>query len=187
MKKTCLFLCLAALFWFSSCMDTKYVTKKSTFDQVITQVSDEMSQQGFDLSGSSSETKNDLVVLRTSHTEEGGYGTELANNFVTRDTYRFTNATGHSISYTVSYMLRETKKGEQYVDAAEIAAAIPNAWFATFQSTGKIEGIGGTITMVEQNDIAPCPQIVQDLFVKHIRQDGSIGLDVAMRIFKIRP
>ena len=122
MKKSCLFLCLAALFLFSSCMDTKYVTKKSTFDQVITQVSDEMSQQGFDLSGSSSETKNDLVVLRTSHTEESGYGTELANNFVTRDTYRFTNATGHSISYTVSYMLRETKKGEQYVDAAEIAA-----------------------------------------------------------------
>ena len=122
MKKCCLFLCLAVLFCFSSCMDTKYVTKKSTFDQVISQVSDEMSQQGFNLSGSSSETKNDLIVLRTSYTEEGGYGTELANNYVTRDTYRFTNAIGHSMSYTVSYLLRETKKGEQYVDAAEIAA-----------------------------------------------------------------
>ena len=103
-------------------MDTKYVTKKTTFDQVISQVRDEMSQQGFNLSGSSSETKNDLIVLRTSYTEEGGYGTELANNYVTRDTYRFTNAIGHSMSYTVSYLLRETKKGEQYVDAAEIAA-----------------------------------------------------------------
>ena len=39
--------------------------------------------------------------------------------------------------------------------------------------------------MVEQNDIVPCPQIVQDLFVKYIGQDDSIGLDGAMRIFKI--
>lgn len=114
MNKCYLFLCLAALMSFSSCMDTKYVTKKSTFDHVVSQVREEMATQGFDLSGTSSETKNDLVVLETSYSKADEYRSELANNFVTRDTYRFTNASGHTMSYTVSYLLRETRKGEQY-------------------------------------------------------------------------
>ncbi len=121
MNKCYLFLCLAALMSFSSCMDTKYVTKKSTFDHVVSQVREEMATQGFDLSGTSSETKNDLVVLETSYSKADEYRSELANNFVTRDTYRFTNASGHTMSYTVSYLLRETRKGEQYVDGVEIA------------------------------------------------------------------
>lgn len=121
MKNGILLFCLVTLMGFSSCMDTKLVTKKSTFDRVVSQVQEEMAQQGFKLTGSSSETKNDLVVLGTSYTERGGYGTELANNYVTRDTYRFTNTSGHTASYTVSYLLRETKKGQPYIDAAEIA------------------------------------------------------------------
>lgn len=120
MRKLC-FLILVVMLGLTNCTHNKYVTKKSTFDQVVAQVQNEMAQQGFQLTGSSTETKNDLVVLGTSYTERGGYGTELANNYVTRDTYRFTNASGHTASYTVSYLLRNTKKGLPYIDAAEIA------------------------------------------------------------------
>lgn len=121
MRKLLLFFSLAAVLGITSCMDTKYVTKKSTFDQTLSRVQENMAQQGFKLTGSSTETKNDLLVLGTSYTERGGYGTELANNYVTRDTYRFTNASGHTASYTVSYLLRGTKKGLPYIDAAEVA------------------------------------------------------------------
>ena len=121
MRRILLFVLLVIALGMTSCMDTKYVTKKSTFDQTVSRVQEDMAQQGFKLTGSSTETKNDLVVLGTSYTEKGGYGTELANNFVTRDTYRFTNASGHTASYTVSYLLRETKKGLPYIDAAEVA------------------------------------------------------------------
>ena len=121
MKNGILLICFVALLGFSSCMDTKYVTKKSTFDHVVSQVREDLAQQGFNLTGFNSETKNDLVVLGTSHTEAGGYGTELANNYVTRDTYSFTDASGNSMSYTVSYLQRETREGEPYVDVAAIA------------------------------------------------------------------
>ena len=69
-------------------------------------------------------------------------------------------------------------------DSAEIATAVPNAWFATFQGARQIEGIAWTVAMIEQNDIAPSLQIGQDLFVKNIGQNGSVGMGGAMRIFK---
>lgn len=163
MKNSILFFCFAALMSLSSCMDTKYVTKKSTFDRVVSQVRDEMSQHGLDLTGYNTETKNDLVVVHTSHHENDGVNSELKNNYVTRDTYHFTDAHGNKASYTVSYQLKETKKGESYVDGVEVVGcevsspadydklcgmASPTNRIATMDKDQRIRVLNGTRTVI---------------------------------------
>ena len=163
MKNSILLFCFAALLSLSSCMDTKYVTKKTTFDRVVSQVRDEMAQQGFDLTGSNTETKNDLVVVHTSRNENDGVSSELKNNYVTRDTYQFTNAQGNKVSYTVSYQVKETKKGEPYVDGVEVVGCevsipadydklcgvtSPTHRIATMDKDQRIRVLNGTKTVI---------------------------------------
>lgn len=144
-------------------MDTKYVTKKATFDQTISQVRDELTRQGFNQTGFNTETKNDLVVVGTTQHEEDLVSTELKNNYVTRDTYLFTDAEGNRMSYTVSYQLKETRKGVPFVDCVEVVgcevsspadydkmcgATSPINRFVTMKKDQRIKVLNGTKTII---------------------------------------
>lgn len=100
----------------TSCMDTYYVTKKTTFDSAIQTVQTDMAQKGFNYTGTLSNTRNETVVTGTSYSKYTGYGTAMANNYITQDTYRFSDSLGNTMNYTISYQVEETKKGVQYVD-----------------------------------------------------------------------
>lgn len=106
----------------SSCTDTKYVTSKATFDKTINNVKSEIAQKGFAPSGTSSDTKNNVYVEGTSYSRYSGYGSKMANDFVTTDTYRFTNDQGQTMNFSVSYKAKQdASQGLVYVTEVQTA------------------------------------------------------------------
>ena len=121
MRKLLLFSLVIVILGMTSCMDVYHVTKKSTFDRAINSVQFEMNNQGFNSIGSSSNTRNETVVTGVSYSRYSGYGSAMANNFITQDTYRFSDSIGNTMSYSVSYSLKQTPKGDLYVDNVEVS------------------------------------------------------------------
>ena len=111
---------LGVLFFFTSCMDTYYVTKKSTFDTAIQSVQSQMATHGFSSTGSNTNTRNEAVVTGVSYSKYSGYGSAMANNFITQDTYRFADSLGNTMNYSVSYQAKQTNEGIPYVENIEL-------------------------------------------------------------------
>ena len=120
MRKCFLLMLLGVLFFFTSCMDTYYVTKKSTFDTAIRSVQSQMAAQGFSSTGSNTNTRNETVVTGVSYSKYTGYGSAMANNFITQDTYRFADSLGNTMNYSVSYQAKQSKDGIPYVENVEL-------------------------------------------------------------------
>ena len=109
MKRKVLSVWIAALgtIILASCTNTRLVTSKATFDKSINEVKAELAQQGYAPSGSSSDTKNNVYVEGTSYSRYTGYGSKMANDFITTDTYRFTNEDGNTMNFSVSYKAKQ--------------------------------------------------------------------------------
>lgn len=109
MKRKVLSVWIAALgtIILASCTNTRLVTSKATFDKSINEVKAELAQQGYAPSGSSSDTKNNVYVEGTSYSRYTGYGSKMANDFITTDTYRFTNEDGNTMNFSVSYKAKK--------------------------------------------------------------------------------
>ena len=106
----------------SSCTNTYLVTSRSTFDKTVNEVKSDLAKQGYAPSGSSTDTKNNVYVEGTSYSKYAGYGSKMANDFVTTDTYRFSHEDGSSMSFSVSYKARQdAMKGLIYVTEVSTA------------------------------------------------------------------
>ncbi|MBP5341775.1 MAG: hypothetical protein J6Y52_05405 [Bacteroidales bacterium] len=106
----------------SSCTTTYPVTARSTFDKTVEEIKSDLAKQGFAPSGSSTETKNNVYVEGTSYSRYSGYGSKMANDFVTTDTYRFSHEDGSTMSFSVSYKAnRDETKGLIYVTEVSTA------------------------------------------------------------------
>lgn len=107
---------------FASCTITQPVTSRSRFDKTVNEVKSDLARQGYAPSGSSSDTKNNVYVEGTSYSKYTGYGSKMANDYVTTDTYRFTHEDGSTMSFTVSYKAKQDKtKGLVYVTEVSTA------------------------------------------------------------------
>ena len=122
MRKLYLLSLLIVILGMISCMDVYHVTKKSTFDQAVNSVQFDMNNQGFRSIGSSSNTRNETVVTGVSYSRYTGYGSAMANNFITQDTYRFADSLGNTMSYSVSYSAKQTDDGKPYVEMLNCVA-----------------------------------------------------------------
>ncbi len=111
---------LSVMITLSSCMETKYVTRKSDYDKVIDSINNQMTAKGFSINGSSSGTRNEAIVAGVSYSKYTGYGTAMANKFITQDTYKFTDTLGNTMNYSVLYLLKQSNDGVSYVEDIEI-------------------------------------------------------------------
>lgn len=96
---------LSVLFGLSSCMDTKYVTRKTTLDKTVDSVKALMGYEGYYPTGFSTKTTNEMEVVGVSYTSKTGFGTAMKNNYVTQDTYTFADSLGNIASYSMFYAL----------------------------------------------------------------------------------
>lgn len=119
MKQSLILLSIVAVVCLSSCTTTYSVTSKSTLDRGIDQVAIELQKKGYYPVGSSTDTKNEVTVTGQSYSEYSGYSTRMDNNYITSDTYRFADTLGNTMSYTVSYQLRE-KSGFYFVNNLQV-------------------------------------------------------------------
>lgn len=100
----------------TGCGSTYSVTSKSMFNKTVNEVKADLAKQGYNLSGSNTETKNNVYVEGTSYSRYAGYGSKMANDFVTTDTYHFTNEDGSTMSFSVAYKVnRDVFDGRAYV------------------------------------------------------------------------
>ena len=110
---------MVVLFVMTSCMDNIYMTQRTTFDRSIKEVQNQLAQQGYDLSGTSTNTRNEAVVTGQSYTDVG-YGFMMENNFITQDTYKFTDSLGNTMNYSLSYQAKQSDDDVPYVDHVEL-------------------------------------------------------------------
>ena len=120
MRKLCLFVLFAVMFGMTSCMDTYYMTKKTTLDNAVSSIRTQLADQGFDLNGTNTNNRNETVVTDVSYSSTSGYGTAMANNLITQDTYRFADSNGNTMNYSVSYSAKQTNDGVPYVEDLEL-------------------------------------------------------------------
>lgn len=112
----------SAAMLFASCTITHPVTTRSTFEKAVSEVKSDLAKQGYAPSGSSTDTKNNVYVEGTSYSKYTGYGSKMANDFVTTDTYRFTHEDGSTMSFSVSYKANQDRtKGLVYVTEVSTA------------------------------------------------------------------
>lgn len=107
---------MVVLFGMTSCMDTFYVTEKTKFDDAVAMVRSQLKEKGFNLTGTNSITRNEPFVTDVT----SSYGLRMDNNYITQDTYRFTDSLGNTMSYSVSYHLKQESKGVPYVQDVEV-------------------------------------------------------------------
>lgn len=121
-KQRLLMILIASAATLMSCTITHPVTSRSTFDSTVNEVKSDLAKQGYAPSGSNTETKNNVYVESTSYSKYTGYGSKMANDFVTTDTYRFTHEDGSTMSFSVSYKSnQDASKGLVYVTEVSTA------------------------------------------------------------------
>lgn len=158
MRKLHLLFLLVVMFSMTSCMDTYYVTKKTTFDNAINSVQSQMANQGFNSTGSNTNTRNETVVTGTSYSRYTGYGTAMANNFITQDTYRFADTLGNTMNYSVTYSAKQTTDGIPYVENLELCGCETS-------NPKDYERLCGNESVVKQINAVPKDQKVEKLNV----------------------
>ena len=154
MRKLCLLLLLCVLFGLSSCMDTFYATKKTTFENALTSIQTQMTNDGYKIVGSNSETKNNVYVSATSYSKYAGYGSKMENNFVTQDTYRFADEEGNTMSYSVSYTAKQTNDGVPYIENIEVCGCETS-------NPMEYERLCGNESIVKQINLLPKDQEIK--------------------------
>ena len=109
MRKLYLLLVLAVMFGMSSCYHTYYVTKKTTFDNMIDSVRVQLSDQGFAFVG----IDRSITDMVPSPNLEKTIS-------IQKETYRFADDSGKTMSYSVSYGKGESPKGVVFVNDVEL-------------------------------------------------------------------
>ncbi len=120
MKKSILLVLFGTLLFMSSCMDTFYATKKSTYDNAILAIQSQMKENGFSATGSKSNTHNETVVKSTTYRTETGYSTEMENKEIAEESYSFTDDNGNTMSYSVTFLPKEDADGKPYVEDVQL-------------------------------------------------------------------
>lgn len=172
---------LCVPFSFSSCMDTFYVTKRSTFDNAISSVQGQLAKEGLKSVGSNSETKNNLYAAGTSYSRYTGYGTKMENNFVTQDTYHFADSEGNTMNYTVAYSAKQTDNGVPYVENIEVCGCETN-------NPNEYERLCGNESLVKQINLIPKDQEVKQMNVMNTTWAISgviIGASLLITLFTL--
>ena len=111
---------LGVLFVFSSCTQTRYVIGKTTLDKSMDSIKGQLCDEGYYLIGVVSNTNNENVVAGISYSQYTGFGTAMTNKLITQDTYKFVDTIGNTMSYSISYLLKQSNDGIPYVEELDL-------------------------------------------------------------------
>ncbi|MDD3281697.1 MAG: hypothetical protein PHC83_09045 [Bacteroidales bacterium] len=119
-----LFAVIAPLFIYAltSCTTTKMTISTQSLnsavanvDSAITSLSDD-----YQLTGSGSETKNEIKVTGQSYSTYSGYGTRMDNDFAIYDNYTYTDSTGNTIEFQLKHKITKDYYDKEYVYGIEV-------------------------------------------------------------------
>ncbi len=106
---------------FSSCTTTRMTISSLSYKSAFDDIDSEISSLGdYKLSGSGSETKNEIVVLGQSYTQFGGYSTLMDNNFAIYENYMYIDSLGKTIDFQIKRKNRNDYNGIEYIYDIEV-------------------------------------------------------------------
>lgn len=132
----------------SSCTTTQmtispqsYKSTVNIIDSTILSLSND-----YQLSGSGSETKNEIQVTGQSYSQYTGYGTLMDNNYSTYDNYIYTDSLGNTIEFQFKYKGALDYFGKPYVSRIEVVKCSCE----DKKIYNSVCGTGGVVKKVEQ-------------------------------------
>lgn len=105
----------------SSCTTTRQTISTKNYLYTVGSVNYAIESLGYNLSGTSSDQKNEVYVAAISYSTETGYGSAMNNDYYWYDTYRFTDSVNNTASYQVKYKYSKDDKGGYYVSNVSLA------------------------------------------------------------------
>ncbi len=130
MKKT--FYLLTVLVMFSSCTSTLQVVSTENFGRALTTIEEGLSENGYEISGMSDETQNEVSVTGTSYSYYTGYGSAMKNNYWQYREYSYIDSAENMVSYTVKYQLKQDINGDAFIQDLQVTNCSANKKYATF-------------------------------------------------------
>lgn len=137
---------------FSSCITTLMTVSPRAYNAAVDNVSADLSAIGnkFELTGSGSDVKNELIATEQSYSESRGYDTRLENEKSTYDNYTYTDSIGNRVEFEVKYKVAADTKRADYLYNMEVVKCNceDKKLYATI--CGK-NGIVRQVTQIEPN------------------------------------
>lgn len=119
MKKVVLLAIITLVF--ASCTSTINVTSFGQYNRNIETVKSDLAGKGYSLSGHQQESASNTVVTGVSYSTKTGYGTAMANDHYTYDTYSFSNSNGDVAEIMLKYRGRYSSYSDMnYMETVEL-------------------------------------------------------------------
>lgn len=143
-----LILLFMAVGFFSSCTTTFMTVSPRSYKSAMNDIDHNITslEGGYQLSGSGSDTKNELVVKGQSYSKHSGYGTLMDNEVSIYDSYTYTDTVGNSIEFQIKRKNNFDYKKQEYIKNIEVVEC--NCGDKKLYS--KICGEGGVVKNIER-------------------------------------
>lgn len=104
MKKCFILLIVLSLpFLFSSCWEYRKVISVEAVSIANDLIANEMKENGYKLSGTFQESKNEMFVSATSYSRYAGYGNKMSNNIWQYSSFSFKDSFDNDVNYEIKY------------------------------------------------------------------------------------
>lgn len=112
--------------FFSSCTTTQMTISPQSYEYEVNNINSTIISLGNDyqLIGSGSETKNEIIVTGQSYFQYSGYGTLMDNDYYTYDNYIYNDTLGNTIEIEFKYKRGTDYHGSSYISKIEVTKCI---------------------------------------------------------------
>lgn len=121
MKRILFILVVLSLISLTSCTSEYKVVSLNNYKDRIQVVTDNLKIEGYYLSGDQKSVQNNLHVTDVSYSQNNGYGSAMANDFITNQVYTFSNEKGDQAEFTMKYRQKySTITDAYYLSSVEL-------------------------------------------------------------------
>ena len=116
----------------SSCVEKRIVISKGAFSTANNLIEDDMKEQGYILSGLSTDVKNEIYVAGTSYSQYTGYGSKMENRLFEYTTYLFKDTNDYFVKYTLKSHIDYSMQGVKYFESISVSNCEANKNYNAF-------------------------------------------------------
>lgn len=117
---------ILSVVFFSSCTTTQMTISPQSYKYEVNKINSTIISLSneYQLTGSGSETKNEIVVTGQSYSQYSGYGTLMDNDYYTYDNYIYNDTLGNTIEIEFKYKRGTDYHGSSYISKIEVTKCI---------------------------------------------------------------
>ena len=107
---------------FSNCTTTQMTISTRAYNSAVEKIGSDISSNGngYQLTGSGSDTKNELLVTGQSYSKYSGFGTLLDNEKSIYNNYTYTDSIGNTVEFQIKHKSKVDYNKNEYIDNIEV-------------------------------------------------------------------